>query len=169
MDTHKAEHVFTRQRLGRLRHLCSPGYDRTIDRDARAVVGRFLDLDREQSMAAIKIYLPRQWTDWVTWLLGIWLCLSPWALLFEFDETAVRNAVLLGALIILVEVIELSGFRGWEEWINVALGVWLIASTWFLGIATPAARINFVLVGVLVVALAFNAMLQIHGNLDNHK
>ncbi len=120
-------------------------------------------------MAAIKIYLPRQWTDWVTWLLGIWLCLSPWALLFEFDETAVRNAVLLGALIILVEVIELSVFRGWEEWINVALGVWLIASTWVLCIATPAARINFVLVGVLVVALAFNEMWQIHRNLDNHK
>jgi SPW repeat len=112
-------------------------------------------------MPAVKIYLPRQWTDWATWLLGIWLCLSPWTLLFEYEAPAMRNAVLLGALIILVEVIELSLFRGWEEWINVAFGAWLVASTWVLGIASPAARINFVLVGALVMALALYEMWQI--------
>src|SRR5215510_15788536 len=107
------------------------------------------------------IYLPKQWTDWTTWALGIWLCLSPWMLLFEFETPAMRNAVLLGALIIFVEVIELSVFRGWEEWINVALGVWLIASNWVLRIETPAARINFLVVGALVVALAVYEMWQI--------
>jgi hypothetical protein len=114
-----------------------------------------------QSMPAVKINLPRQWTDWATWLLGIWLCLSPWTLLFEYETPATRNAVLLGALIILVEVIELSLFRGWEEWINVALGAWLVASAWVLGIVSPAARINFVLVGAFVMALALYEMWQI--------
>ena len=112
-------------------------------------------------MPPAKIYLPKQWTDWTTWLLGIWLCLSPWILLFETETPAMRNAVLLGILIIFVEVIELSVFRGWEEWINVALGAWLIASSWVLGIATPSARINFVVVGVLVVALALYELWQI--------
>jgi hypothetical protein len=51
-------------------------------------------------MPKAKTYLPKQWTDWTTWLLGIWLCLSPWTLLFEFEAPAVKNAVLLGALII---------------------------------------------------------------------
>jgi hypothetical protein len=115
-------------------------------------------------MSAAKIYLPKQWTDWATWILGIWLCLSPWTLLFEYDAPAMRNAVLLGALIIFVEVIELSIFRGWEEWINVGLGAWLIASTWVLGIEAPAAKINFVLVGVLVVALAVFEIWQIWQN-----
>src|SRR5271154_369546 len=81
----------------------------------------------EQNMPTTKIYLPEQWTDWTTWLLGIWLCLSPWTLLFEFEATAMRNAVLLGVLVILIELVELSIFSGWEEWINVALGAWLIA------------------------------------------
>ena len=99
---------------------------------------------RGQSMPIAKTYLPKQWTDWTTWLLGIWLCLSPWTLLFEFEAPAVKNAVLLGALIILAELVELSIFRGWQEWINVALGAWLIASTWVLGIVTPAARTNYV-------------------------
>jgi hypothetical protein len=121
---------------------------------------------KRQSMPAVKIYLPRQWTDWATWLLGIWLCLSPWTLLFEYEAPAMRNAVLLGALIILVEVIELSLFRGWEEWINVAFGAWLVASTWVLGIASPAARINFVLVGAFVMALALYEMWQIRHDPD---
>ncbi|MFZ0669567.1 MAG: SPW repeat protein, partial [Pseudolabrys sp.] len=59
-------------------------------------------------MPIAKTYLPKQWTDWTTWLLGIWLCLSPWTLLFEFEAPAVKNAVLLGALIILAELVELS-------------------------------------------------------------
>jgi len=117
-------------------------------------------------MATAKIYLPKQWTDWTIWFLGIWLYLSPWALLFEFEVPATRNAVLLGALIILVEVIKLSAFRGWEEWTNVVLGAWLIASAWALSIATSAARINFVLTDILVVGLAFCEICQISQNPD---
>jgi hypothetical protein len=52
------------------------------------------------------------------------------------------------------EVVELTIFRGWEEWINVALGAWLVASAWLLNITTPLARGNFVVVGLLVIVLA---------------
>ena len=64
----------------------------------------------------------------------------------------------------LTVLVELSVFRGWQEWINVALGAWLIASTWVLGIVTSAARTTFMLVGVLVVALALYEMWQIRQN-----
>ena len=73
---------------------------------------------------------PKQWEDWASWILGIWLLLSPWALFFENEPTAVRNSVVLSLLIILVEVVELSVFRDWEEWINIILGTWLVASSW---------------------------------------
>ena len=111
-------------------------------------------------MPTANIHLPKQWTDWTTWLLGIWLCLSPWALLFEYEAPAMRNAVLLGVLIILTELVELSLFEEWEEWINVALGAWLVASTWALGVATPSAKINFIVVGGLVAALALYELRQ---------
>ena len=77
---------------------------------------------------------PKQWEDWASWILGISLLLSPWALFFEYEPTAVRNAVVLGLLIILVEVVELSVFRDWEEWINIILGTWLVASPGLLGL-----------------------------------
>jgi hypothetical protein len=112
-------------------------------------------------MPTAKVTLPKQWTDWATWLLGIWLCLSPWVLRFEFETSALQNAVMVGALIILAELVELSIFRSWEESINIALGAWLIGSTWVLGIVTPTARTNFVIVGLLVVGLALYEIWQL--------
>jgi hypothetical protein len=105
-------------------------------------------------MANAPLSFPKQWQDWSSWALGIWLLLSPWTLFFEFEPTAMHNALVIGTLIIVAEVVELSIFRDWEEWINVGLGIWLLISPWALGIASSAARLNFVIVGALVVALA---------------
>jgi hypothetical protein len=104
------------------------------------------------------VSFPKQWEDWTSWALGIWLLLSPWALWFEKDAAAMHNAVAVGALIILAELLELSFFRGWEEWINIALGAWLIISPWGLGLSNAAARIDFIVVGVLVLALAVHEL-----------
>jgi len=105
-------------------------------------------------MAQSAFSFPKQWQDWTTWLLGLWLLLSPWALFFDNEPRALENAVAVGALVIIVEIVELSIFRDWEEWINVVLGAWLAISPWALGIASAAARWNFLIVGILVIALA---------------
>jgi SPW repeat len=102
--------------------------------------------------------LPKQWEDWASWAFGIWLCISPWALEFDLDRLPTRNAVIVGCLIILAEVVTLSVFRPWEEWINVVLGAWLVISPWVLGIAPTAAKVNFVVIGALVIALALYEM-----------
>lgn len=105
-------------------------------------------------MAQSAFSFPKQWEDWSSWILGIWLVLSPWTFFFDQETRAVENAVVIGALILVAEVVELSVFRDWEEWINVVAGAWLAISPWVLGIKSVAARWNFVSVGVLVVALA---------------
>ena len=107
---------------------------------------------------------PRQWEDWASWLLGIWLLLSPWILLYEPDAPALRNAVVVAILVLAVEVVELSIFRTWEEWLNVLLGAWLIVSPWVLGIASRAASVNFVVVGALVLALALYEIRAAHAD-----
>lgn len=104
-------------------------------------------------MATVTFTPPKQWEDWCDWALGIWLVLSPWALLFEYDSKATRNAVIVGFLVILTEVVTLSIFRVWEEWVNVVLGAWLAVSPWALGITSPAATANSVVIGLLIVAL----------------
>jgi SPW repeat len=113
-------------------------------------------------MAPAAFSFPKQWQDWSSWGLGIWLLLSPWALFFEYEPAARHNALAVGALIIVVEVVELSFFRDWEEWINVALGAWLLVSPWALGIAGTAATLNFMVVGALVLGLALYEIRDLH-------
>ena len=88
------------------------------------------------------------------WALGIWLVISPWALRFDLDSGATRAAVITGVLLILTEMLTLSLFRSWEEWVNVLLGLWLLVASWVVDIATSAAVRNFVIVGLLVLILA---------------
>ena len=115
-------------------------------------------------MAQSAFSFPRQWEDWCSWALGIWLLLSPWALFFDQEPRALQTALIVGVLIIVAEVVELSIFRDWEEWINVVLGGWLAVSPWLLGLASNAARWNFVIVGVLVLALAIHELREMRAD-----
>lgn len=111
-------------------------------------------------MPAPQFSPPKQWKDWCNWLLGIWLCISPWALQFDLDPIATQTAVISGFLIILAELVTLSVYRAWEEWVSVILGVWLMICSWVLGVSSSAVRTNFVAVGLLVIALAFYEILD---------
>ncbi|MEJ2374098.1 MAG: SPW repeat protein [Pseudolabrys sp.] len=117
-------------------------------------------------MPAAQFTPPRHWEDWVSWGLGIWLCISPWALRFDLEPTATHAAVITGFLLILVEAVTLSAFRTWEEWINVVLAAWLIAAPWLVGVTDLAATVNFVVVGALVLALAVYEIQQSGGAAD---
>ena len=99
--------------------------------------------------------LPKHWEDWIALVLGILLCASPWVMQFASDMTATQNAVLVGFLVILTETVTLAAFRVWEEWANVVLGAWLVVSPWVLGITAVTPLTNFVIVGLLILALAF--------------
>ena len=98
---------------------------------------------------------PKHWQDAVNVVLGAWLVLSPWALGFQADTPAMANAVVLGLALIAVALGALVAPREWEEWVEGALGLWLIASPWLLGFnGAPTTMRNAVLSGVAVVALA---------------
>jgi hypothetical protein len=109
-------------------------------------------------MAIGAFTLPQHWEDWLDVALGIWLCASPWVLQFAGDMTVVQNAFIVGVLLILTETVILFAFRVWEEWANVVLGAWLVISPWLLGITALVPSMNFVITGVLVLALAFYEM-----------
>lgn len=111
-------------------------------------------------MAAVTFTPPKQWEDWVSWVLGFWLCLSPWILGYEHESPATGNAAVVGFVLILTEAITLTMFEPWEEWLNVALGSWLVVGAWVLGSISIAPRANFVLVGLIVITLAIYEMWQ---------
>jgi hypothetical protein len=105
-------------------------------------------------MTKVRFNPPLNWENWCGWLLAIWLCMSPGALNYGNDLTATYVAVLTGIVLICTEMLTISPFRLWEEWINVCVGVWLTAAPWLLQIHNSSVKINFVIVGILVVTLA---------------
>jgi hypothetical protein len=96
--------------------------------------------------------LPKEWQDWLNLVLGVWICVSPWALNFT-DATATRTAVAIGFLIIACEVFTFWALRLVEEWIDGLLGAWLVISAWLLDLGASTARIDFVVSGVAVILL----------------
>jgi len=88
-------------------------------------------------------------------VVGIALALTPWILGFTGEPAAAWNAWVAGALIALVAAGALVAFAEWEEWANLILGVWAIASPWVLGFATVAAAVYaHVIAGLIVAVLA---------------
>ena len=97
---------------------------------------------------------PKEWENWLSLGFGVWLLLSPWLLQFGGDEIAVTNALVIGFLIIVAEIFSFSALGALEELIDLILGLWLLVSPWILNVSSPAAEVNFIIVGLLALALS---------------
>jgi hypothetical protein len=98
---------------------------------------------------------PKEWQDGVSLLLGIWLCVSPWALHFTDDSTATNTVLYVGFIMIVAEVFTLSALGILEEFIDVVLGAWLLVSVWLFSISTPNARLDLIASGLVVLLFSF--------------
>ena len=86
-------------------------------------------------------------------LLALFLFVSPW--LFGYSGADARIDIWGSAAVIaLVSLASFVAFSGWEEWLNVLLGVWLIVSPWLLGFAHTRAMHFSIGIGSAVAFLA---------------
>lgn len=101
----------------------------------------------------------KHWQDPANLVLGLWMVVSPWALAYQAETNAVWSAVIAGALVAALALFELFQVKAWEEWGNMALGIWMVIAPWVLGFATSAGAMwNTVIVGLAVAALALWAL-----------
>jgi|SRR5215469_14719429 len=105
-------------------------------------------------MMTRRLLSTEHWEDWFLLALGLFLWVSPWLLQFSADMLATQNAFLVGLLLVVSEAVILSAFRPWEEWINVAIGGWLVISAFLLGITSVTAQLEFVVIGLLVLGVS---------------
>lgn len=103
----------------------------------------------------------RRWLDWVNVILGLWLIASPQLFtLTASDSAAIWGLWSLGAGILTLAFFSMYRPAVGADAVGVMLGMGLIASPWMLGFSDlPAAAMNVVVVGLLVVGYAFWAML----------
>ena len=99
--------------------------------------------------------LHRHWEDWANVCAGIWLVFTPWLFDFERATAAMLCAVVAGAILIFVASLALTRGESWEEWVNIAIGLALIAGAALLDFAGRAtAQWVFLGTGILVAGLA---------------
>lgn len=48
--------------------------------------------------------IPKPWEEWINALLGLWLVISPWVLGFAGSMTAMWNALICGAIVLVISL-----------------------------------------------------------------
>jgi len=90
-------------------------------------------------------------------VLAAVLLVCPW--LFTLTNTTARIDLWASSLaIILISLAAIAAFAKWEEWANLILGIWLIASPWILGFTHTRAMHFSIGIGL---AIAFLAALEL--------
>lgn len=86
-------------------------------------------------------------------IAGIWLIISPFVLAYGGGD-AYWNPIVFGAIVAVVALARLGGaYRAtWLAWLNMAIGVWLFISGFWLA-STPRASWNEWILGVIVFVL----------------
>lgn len=97
----------------------------------------------------------RSWEDWFGMLVGVLTGISPWLAEQQTDPAVMWNAVLVGALVLVLAQLEYVSLQRWEETGEIVLGLWLIASPFTFGYAEagPLRYWHFIL-GAIVALLA---------------
>ncbi len=94
------------------------------------------------------------WNLWASVAVGAWLMFAPDVFGIGIEQRAADSDHLVGALIIVVAVIALAEVARPARFLNIPLGLWLLAAPWFLPGATPASPWNSALMGFAVVLLS---------------
>lgn len=104
--------------------------------------------------------------DYIKLALAAFLILTPW--IFGFTSVAVvsGNAWISGAVIGLASIAAIVALAEWEEWVSLALGLWVMISPWVLGFHTTviSAMRADVAVGIAVALIAAAELWMIHRN-----
>ena len=107
-------------------------------------------------------FIARQrWQDLLGFFAGFWMFLSPQLMDYTHLPTAAWSAYVIGGMLVVAEIVSFFHPTAWEEMFDMLLGACLIASPFALGFAAnTTVALNAVLIGVVVIGLAFWGLLE---------
>jgi hypothetical protein len=110
----------------------------------------------EVIMAGIRLFnVHYVWEDCVSMGLGAVIVLTSWTVGDVGSQTVAINAVIVGILVLALGAAELLDLHRWEEGLETACGLWLIASPFIFGYADAGTlRYWHFVLGAAVVLLA---------------
>jgi SPW repeat len=93
--------------------------------------------------------------------VGLFLAASP--LFIAYVHNVGRDDIWVsGVIVALTSVAAIVAFSDWAEWVNLALGLWLIASPWVLGFAHTKAMHISIFAGIIITYLASLELWLVH-------
>ena len=105
-----------------------------------------------------------RWQDWGMFALGTWLFIAPfWMAGYASPvSTAAWNSYVLGIMTVIFAIAALARPRRWEEWVEIALGIWLVISPFVLLFYANenGAAWNTIIVGLLIGVDAIWVLVQ---------
>jgi hypothetical protein len=110
----------------------------------------------EDPMAGIRLFnVHYLWEDVLSMGLGALIVLTSWMVGDPITQAAGVNAVIVGILVLAFGASEFLDLRRWEEGLEAACGLWLIASPVMFGYADAGTlRYWHFILGAAVVLLA---------------
>jgi hypothetical protein len=107
-------------------------------------------------MAGIRLFdVHYGWEDCVSMGLGALIVLTSWMTNDIVSQTAAANATIVGIVVLALGASEVVDLRRWEESLEAACGLWLIASPFTFGYADAGSlRFWHFALGIAVVLLA---------------
>ncbi len=100
-----------------------------------------------------------KWEDWASFALGLWLAVSPWIAGYADHELATGHAVTVGLALALGSHFECVACDEFPmEWLNLAVGVWLVCAPFALELGSRVAMASSIAVGTFVALLAVSAL-----------
>lgn len=101
---------------------------------------------------------PKHWQDPLSAVAGVVILVSPWPAGYAMAQTALANAVIVGALLFTGAIGAAVIGRPWTECGVAALGAWLLASPWVLDFRNAASIEVAVVMGGVVLLLGAAAL-----------
>jgi hypothetical protein len=93
--------------------------------------------------------------------VGLFLAASPLFVAYVHDVG--RDDIWVsGVIVALTSIAAIVAFSDWEEWLNLALGIWLIVSPWVLGFAHTKAMHISIFAGIIITYFAGLELWLIH-------
>jgi hypothetical protein len=92
------------------------------------------------------------WPRLINTVLGIWLMAAPAVLGYEGTRAADHDRI-VGPVLATFACVAIWEATRPLRWVNLLLGIWLVAAPWLIGSPTTA-TLNGVVVGIVVAALS---------------
>lgn len=106
--------------------------------------------------------LEKRWQDWANVVFGVWLIVSPFVLGYADSGTlAAAHSYAIGIAVVIFALAAIYRYYRWEEGINLALGLWLIAAPFVLNFSHVEPAVwNHVIMGILIGVDALSVLMQ---------